>query len=182
MLDQSILWPSLIPSYANGDPNSAIRAWSQEYMVDETLGLALSFAALSHKESNRLMTQPCGARLTSREYKRLLVLEMELARAINRTLQSPYQHINDSLILSALCMANSSSDKVKSSFRRESPFRPPLRRLQSLDIYGVTLFNQSHYMGLVQLIRLKGGLQSITMPALTAILSLYALQISVWLF
>ncbi|KAJ5620098.1 hypothetical protein N7510_004082 [Penicillium lagena] len=82
------------------------------------------------------------------------------------------QPITDSLILSALCMANNSSSGDIVSKNGASSFRPPLRQLQWLDIYATASFNATYHMGLYHLIQLRGGLESIELPGLATIISL----------
>jgi hypothetical protein len=53
-----------------------------------------------------------------------------------------------------------------------SPFYPPLRNMQWLDIYGTLSPDPIHTQGLAQLINMRGGLENIALPGLAATLSL----------
>jgi hypothetical protein len=141
-------------------------------MRDATLFSALTFGALSHKQMNCCMAGDAKIEITPFEKQVLIFYEMESARMINKSLQSKPQTVTDTLILSALCMANNSANEVKLDHVQASPFTPPLRRLQWLDIYGRMSSSSAHQVGLLQLINLRGGLECVELPGLAAILSL----------
>lgn len=168
----STLWPCLIPGSAKGKDNPALNSWFQFYMRDATLFSALTFGALSHKQVNCSMVAEPGNQLTAVEKQGLIFYEMESARMINKTLQHQPETVTDTLILSALCMANNSANEVKLHHVQASPFTPPLQRLQWLDIYGRMSSSPAHQRGLLQLITLRGGLECVELPGLAAILSL----------
>lgn len=167
----SVLWPNLIPGYVKG-VNPAIDSWSRLYIVDEISCFALSFGAICHKLSNRRLSCNFDGQLSPVEKRSLILLEMKSARIINKALQDPYQPITDTLILSALCMANNNSLNIKLHETKVSPFRSPLQHLQWLDVYGTKPFDLAHHRGLFELVQLRGGLQSIELPGLAAIISL----------
>lgn len=162
----SILWPNLIPGSRE---NGSMQAWSRSHIVEEATCFALSLGALSHKQSYSSESHdPERSQLLQR---RLLYVEMESARAVNQALASRARPITDSLILSALCMANNSSAERIPPRQDLSPFRAPLRELQWLNIYAMNTANVAHHAGLYHLIQLRGGVNSIQLPGLAAILS-----------
>lgn len=161
-----MLWPNLIPGIRE---NGAMQSWSHFYMVEEAPCFALSLGALCHKQSNS--SDGHGPQRSQPLKRRLLYVEMESARALNEALKSPDRPITDSLILSALCMANNSAGEPIPPNKNKSPFKAPLRELQWLNIYAMNTSNAAHQAGLCHLIQLRGGLDSIELPGLAAILS-----------
>jgi hypothetical protein len=101
----------------------------------------------------------------------LAILEMESVKEINKAIQTPSRALNDAIILSVGCMASSNGDELVSNRNSRSPFQPPLRSLQWLDIYGGLLPNRVHWTGLAKLIKLKEGLERIRLPGLASMLS-----------
>lgn len=162
----SVLWPNLIPGSRE---NTALQAWSHCYIVEEAACFALSLGALAHRQCNSLKGRDAQSSQVLK--RKLLYVEMESARAVNQALESPGRPITDSLILSALCMANNSSGEPITPSQRMLPFRAPLRELQWLNIYAMNTSNVAHQAGLYHLIQLRGGLKSIKLPGLAAILS-----------
>jgi hypothetical protein len=79
--------------------------------------------------------------------------------------------VTDEIILSVLTLAN--NDSGDSRGIKKSPFQPTLRSLQWLDIYGRLSPNAIHQVGLLRLVELRGGLDKIELPGLSAVISLY---------
>jgi hypothetical protein len=92
---------------------------------------------------------------------------------IRRAIQDPVQAMSDALILSVLIMAEVANDSTYESIgpARDSPFRPPLRSLQWLHVYGAKLSNPLHIKGLITLITKREGLHNIKLPGLAAVIS-----------
>jgi len=86
-------------------------------------------------------------------------------------MNDPSRAVTDAVILSVLCMATNSHQDVALTSSAQSPFYPPLRSLQWLDIYGTPSANPIHAQGLAQLIELRGGLENVTLPELAATIS-----------
>jgi hypothetical protein len=104
--------------------------------------------------------------------KRMLDLcEMETTKMINKAIQDPARAVSDAVILSVLCMATNRPDESVWHENVRSPFQPPLRSLQWLDIYGSLSPNLVHVNGLRQLVALRGGLESIDLPGLASMIS-----------
>lgn len=97
--------------------------------------------------------------------------ELESIKEVNKAIQNPSRALSDAVILSVGCLANNRADELLWDKNIRSPFQPPLRNLQWLDIYGSLLPNHVHLTGLTQLIKLKEGLERTELPGLAAILS-----------
>lgn len=90
---------------------------------------------------------------------------------MNRAIQSPSGAVTDCIILCVLCMATNKVDGPMWDQNQERIFQAPLTSLQWLDIYGRLSPHPVHQAGLVQLVRLRGGLEKIELPGLAAIIS-----------
>ncbi|KAJ5810658.1 uncharacterized protein N7503_002876 [Penicillium pulvis] len=83
-------------------------------------------------------------------------------------IRDPSRAISDAVLLSVVCMAHHAAPveiKIQST-----PFEPPFQQLQWLDVYGCLSPNIIHVQGLVQLLKLRGGLRNIKLPGLAATL------------
>jgi len=97
--------------------------------------------------------------------------ETTTIRLLNEVMSDPSRAVTDAVILSVLCMASNSHQGVALIPSAQSPFYPPLRSLQWLDVYGALSANPVHVRGLAQLIELRGGLENIALPGLAATIS-----------
>lgn len=166
------MWPSLIPQGIKRGLNSAISVWSQQYLTDKTLFIALNFGALSHKSWHYHPATSSNGWLSLSDKQKLISLETECVKLINESIANPDLPVTDCLILSVLCMANNNSNNQALREPEDSPFRPSLQQLQWLQLYGRNSSNEVHRRGLAQLIQMRGGLQNIELPGLAAIISL----------
>lgn len=101
----------------------------------------------------------------------LEVLELESIKRVQESIQDPSQAVSDATILSVGCLANNRGDESVWDENLRSPFQPPLRSLQWLDLYGSLSPNLFHLAGLAQLVKLRDGLESTGLPGLAPILS-----------
>jgi hypothetical protein len=101
--------------------------------------------------------------------------EMESIKLINKAVRDPSRAVSDAMLLSVICMAHHQPEDEKRQRYRKTPFNPPLQRLQWLDVYGCLPPNLIHIRGLVQLIKLRGGLENIKFTGLPATITLYVL-------
>lgn len=107
------------------------------------------------------------------EDKLLRMCERDSIRLINEAVRDPAKMDRDALLLSIICMAHHRApDNSITSQLQNTPFEPPLQRLQWLDAYGCLKPNEMHIRGLVELIRMRGGLKNIRLPGLAATISL----------
>lgn len=97
--------------------------------------------------------------------------EVEAISLINQAIQDPARALTDAVILSVLSLATNRVDNSVFGKESRTPFQPPLRNLQWLDVYGKLSPNPVHMKGLAQLVMLRGGLEKIELPGLAAIIS-----------
>jgi hypothetical protein len=141
--------------------------------LNDTVALhSLLFGALSHKRLNLLRgagkhdgLDVSGLELDMRR------CEIESVALINKALRKD-NAITDAMIVSVLAMASNAWDLTLERFLEEpgpAPvFDPLLKSLQWLDIYGLLSVHPVHAAGLIQLIKLRGGLHKIQTPGLAA--------------
>ncbi|KAG2413962.1 hypothetical protein HFD88_003153 [Aspergillus terreus] len=166
-----VLWPRLTPGSSDGHDNLASSSWFPLSLTDPTLFTAFLFGSLSHQRVqwvNRWI--PEGA-FRARDQQLLQLCEFETIKMINREVQHPTRAVCDSVILSVICMAHNIADDNDQRRHRLTPFTAPMRRLQWLDVYGSLPPNLVHIQGLVQMVKLRGGLHNITLPGLAPVLS-----------
>lgn len=101
----------------------------------------------------------------------MALCEADVITRINAVLPNTEEAVCDAIILSVLCLASNKHDFLMHR-TPDSVFKPPLRSLQWLDVYGRLSSNPIHQAGLLQLIKLKGGLEKIKLPGLAAVISL----------
>jgi hypothetical protein len=142
-------------------------------LLNDTVALhSLLFGALSHKRLNLLKGagNHVDLDLTSLEQD-MRRSEAESIALINKALRKD-NVITDAMIVSVLCMAANAWDLTLERFLNEPApppvFDPLLKSLQWVDIYGLLSDHPIHAAGLVQLIKLRGGLHEIRTPGLAA--------------
>jgi hypothetical protein len=70
-------------------------------------------------------------------------------------------------------MAHHQAEEKLVQRHQKTPFNPPFPRLQWIDVYGCLPPNMIHIQGLIQLVKMRGGLRNITTIGLAATLCLY---------
>ncbi|KAJ5612034.1 hypothetical protein N7510_005228 [Penicillium lagena] len=167
----TVLWPGLIPSSPKGCKNSAISRWFQLSWHEPTLFTTFLFSAVFHYQQLRLRNESKHGNMhTPLERKVLERFEFESIKRVKQAIQDTTRAVSDAVILSVGCLANNRRDELLRDENTNSPFEPPLRNLQWLDIYGSLSPNDIHLSGLAQLVGLRGGLQNIDLSALAPIL------------
>lgn len=110
------------------------------------------------------------------KHERILQLcEMEAIKLINQAVRDPSRAASDAVLLSVICMAHHQPEDDRRQRHRKTPFNPPFQRLQWIDVYGCLPPNLIHIGGLVQLIKLRGGLENIQFAGLPPTITLYVL-------
>ncbi|KAL4868869.1 hypothetical protein BDV12DRAFT_208936 [Aspergillus spectabilis] len=160
-----VLWPGLMPSSPIGGIHAGVHAWFLYSQSDPTLHNAMLFGSFSHR---RALIKGQGD-FYARDVKNMTLSLVNSISMINKDIQNPSRALVDEVILSVLCLAN--NDNPRGEKTQESPFQPPLRSLQWLNIYGSLSPNSIHQAGLANLVCLKGGLEKIELPGLAAIIS-----------
>ncbi|CEJ55111.1 hypothetical protein PMG11_01386 [Penicillium brasilianum] len=166
----SVLWPGLMPkSSIGGVVHAGIEGWFSSSLGHPALHSAMLFGSYSHR---RIMwLQKKQSEFSADDEKQMSICEADSIMRINRAIQSPSEAITDAIILCVLCMANNKNEPPLGPDFQESPFQSPLRSLQWLDVYGRLKPHPIHQAGLVQLVYLKGGLQTIKLPGLAGVIS-----------
>jgi hypothetical protein len=148
-----------------------IRGWYPLSMSDPTLFTALLYGALSHRKIRDKDRGTLRGPLRDQEDREALICESTTIRLLNEAMNDPSRAVTDAVILSVLCMAANSHQGVALTPSAQSPFYPPLRNLQWLDVYGTLSANPVHVRGLAHLIELRGGLENMALPGLAATIS-----------
>lgn len=165
--------PCLTPCSASGNGNVGVEIWFPLSMEDETLFTSFLFSVLSHRRVRWLIGGKTGELFGPEDKRWHRLCYVESIKMIRRAIQDPVKAVSDTLILSVLIMAELASDSAYESIGPaiDSPFRPPLRSLQWLDVYGAKLPNPLHIQGLITLVTKKKGLENIKLPGLAAVIS-----------
>ncbi|KAJ5806777.1 hypothetical protein N7474_010369 [Penicillium riverlandense] len=170
----SILWPGLAPSRPVNNravARSVPETWFPLSMTDPALFTAFMFASLCHQRVQWLKRSIPGTTFGPRQQQLLELCEMESIKLISQAVRDPTRAVSDAVILSVICMAHHRSDEEHDGGDRPTPFNPPLQRLQWIDVYGRLPPNMIHIQGLIQLIKLRGGLDSISLKGLAPTIS-----------
>ncbi|THC90615.1 hypothetical protein EYZ11_009930 [Aspergillus tanneri] len=167
----TILWPGLTPDSEDGSV-MASSSWFPLSLSEPTLFTAFLFGSLSHQRVQWLNRWIPEGSFRARDQQLLELCQFETIKMINREVRNPNRAVCDAVILSVVCLAHSIADDSDEQRLRKTPFNAPLRRLQWLDVYGSLPPNLIHVQGLVQMVRLRGGLENIKLPGLAPILSL----------
>ncbi|KAJ5574861.1 hypothetical protein N7450_008760 [Penicillium hetheringtonii] len=164
----SVLWPGLLPpSFRASHPG--VNAWLENSATHEALHSTLLFGSYSHRRTLWLVKN--RGHFSNEDGKKLSLCEADAIVRVNRAIQSPSGAVTDCIILCVLCMATNKVDGPMWDQNQERIFQAPLTSLQWLDIYGRLSPHPVHQAGLVQLVRLRGGLEKIELPGLAAIIS-----------
>jgi hypothetical protein len=169
------LWPTLLPGLASGAPNTEaeVAQWLSRALTSPALFDAFMYGAATHMQTRRRLGNVRIEPQTNQEKRELIVSEAETIKHLNRVMRDPCHAITDETILAVLCMG---FNRVDGSAwpRADPPLKPPLRNLQWLNVYGTLSGNEIHVRGMIKLIEMKGGLESLKMPGLAETVSLYA--------
>ncbi|KAJ5782061.1 hypothetical protein N7457_003835 [Penicillium paradoxum] len=166
---RNTVWPGLAPR-----PNSASTAadkWLHLSMDDSALFTAFMFGSLCHL---RVQCQNDWIPRTSfgrREQHALQLCEMESIKLINQAIRDPKRVVEDGVLLSVICMAHHQAEENSAQHHEKTPFNPPFPRLQWINVYGCLPPNMIHIKGLLQLVKLRGGLTTISTEGLAATIS-----------
>jgi len=81
--------------------------------------------------------------------------------------------ITDELIASICCLSSASTETIVTKAERTAfRFRSPLATIQHLDMWGTAGFSKPHYLAVIRLVTLKGGLHKLAFTSLAAIIQL----------
>ncbi|CAG7938057.1 unnamed protein product [Penicillium nalgiovense] len=164
-----VVWPGLAPRPRN--VKAAANKWFDLSMANPALFTAFMFGALCHLRVQWQNNWVPGTVFGPRERRALLLCEMESIKLINQDVRDPDRAISDAVLLSVICMAHHQAEEKSAQQHHRTPFNPPFPRLQWIDVYGCLPPNMIHIKGLLQLIKLRGGLANIPTEGLAATIS-----------
>ncbi|KAJ5144603.1 Protein of unknown function DUF3468 [Penicillium atrosanguineum] len=160
----TVLWPGLVPTRANLKEAGA--SWFPLSLSDPALFTAFMFGSLCHQRVQWLNNWVPRDAWGPKHERILQLCEMESIKLINQAVRDPSRAVSDAVLLSVICMAHHQPEDNKRQRHRKTPFNPPFQRLQWIDVYGCLPPNLIHIGGLVQLIKLRGGLENIQFTGL----------------
>ncbi|PYH91102.1 hypothetical protein BO71DRAFT_433222 [Aspergillus ellipticus CBS 707.79] len=166
-----VLWPGLTPVSPGQESSPSSCNWLPLALEDRTLFTAFVFGSLSHKRLRWVNGWIGRDQFKPEEQRILQICELETIQNVTREVSDPSRAVCDAVILSVICMAHNVAEDHGRAVHQTTPFDAPLQRLQWLDIYGGLPPNLVHIKGLVQMVRLRGGLQNLSLPGLAATLS-----------
>lgn len=155
-----------------GPIKKAGETWFPLSLSDPTLFTAFMFGSLCHQRVQWLNHWVPESTFGPKHERVLQLCEMESIKLINQAVRDPSRAVSDAVLLSVICMAHHQSLKAKVQQHRKTPFNPPLQRLQWIDVYGCLPPNMIHIRGLIQLVKLRGGLKNIGLTGLPTTISL----------
>ncbi|PGH09684.1 hypothetical protein AJ80_07635 [Polytolypa hystricis UAMH7299] len=166
----SVLWPSLTPGPSKiASPGT--QGWLPLSMTDPTLFTALLFGSLSHRRTRDRKRGMIDGPQREQENRELIMCETTTIQLLNEAIADPSRALSDGVILAVLAMASNHHDEDALNSVAKSPFTPPLKSLQWLDVYGTLALNPVHARGLCQLVDMRGGLEKLTLPGLAETIS-----------
>ncbi|KAF7172547.1 hypothetical protein CNMCM6106_006699 [Aspergillus hiratsukae] len=168
-----ILWPTLTPPTPSDRDVSATKSWLPLSLNDPVLFTALLFGSLCHQRCQWINGHIPDGAFGPRDQRLLQQCEYETIKLANKAFSDPDRNriLSDSIILSVTCMAHNVADDNDRLRHQKIPFTPPLTQLQWLDVYASLPPNPVHLRGLLELVKLRGGLKNIKLPGLATTLS-----------
>lgn len=163
-----MLWPGLLPP-SSGANHPGINAWLMNYATHDAFHSTLLFGSYSYRRTLWLVKR--RGHFSNEDARKMTICETDAIMRVNRAIQNPSVAVTDSIILCVLCMATNKVEAPMWDQNKEPVFQAPLKSLQWLDIYGRLFPHPIHQAGLIQLVRLRGGLDKIELPGLASIIS-----------
>ncbi|GFG20819.1 hypothetical protein IFM61606_00811 [Aspergillus udagawae] len=172
-----VLWPKLTPPTPGDRDVSATKNWLPLSLSDPVLFTAILFGSLSHQRCRWINREIPDGAFSPRDQRLLQQCEYETIKLANKAFSDPDHNriLSDSIILTVICLAHNIADDNDRRRHQSSPFTPPLTHLQWLDVYASLPPNLVHVRGLVELVKLRGGLRNIKLPGLATTLSFSSL-------
>jgi hypothetical protein len=99
--------------------------------------------------------------------------KVEAIRGINEALRDPKYHQSDELIQNILFLAMNETGEEE-ELADPSPFMPPLKNVQWLDVYGTRSYVMLHMNAVQDMIRRRGGIRNLKTVGLPWLISLWA--------
>lgn len=172
LIGLTVLWPGLVPTGPGLTIKKAGELWFPLSLSDPALFTAFMFASLCHQRVQWLNRWVPNTAFGPKQERILQLCEMESIKLINQAVRDPSRAVSDAVLLSVICMAHHQAQEGHAAQHKKTPFNPPLQRLQWVDVYGCLPPNMVHIRGLLQLVKLRGGLKNIKLTGLPPTLSL----------
>jgi hypothetical protein len=156
--------PGLFPDDkpTNG-ANSVSIAWLGACQKTPLLFHVLMFASSIHLDIT------CRSKFI-RNSPTILSYKSLIFRLLSEIIREGNDPVRDEVILAILIL---SSDEITPRIEeKRNPFKPPLKSLQFLNIYGSIQFDPQHIKAVLDLISLKGGIEEIQLAGLVECLAL----------
>ncbi|KIW19988.1 hypothetical protein PV08_00563 [Exophiala spinifera] len=156
-----VFWPEFDPGADPADSPFVANSWVAHIAEEPLLIHAFLWAASLHLNiRSRTVTRARG----------ILKHGDLLIQGLTAELSTPARATRDAVLLAILSLhPQVDSATVASRFSIEG-FSPPLRDLQSIDVYTRLPFVPSHGAALVNFIKLRGGLDKLNMPGLGSLM------------
>ncbi|KAJ5389080.1 transcriptional regulator family: Fungal Specific TF [Penicillium cataractarum] len=161
----TVLWPGLTPKSTSNE-KKASELWFPLALSDPALFTAFMFGSLCHQRVQWLKGWVPDSNFGPKQQRILQLCEMESIKLISQAVQDPTRAVSDAVLLSVICMAHHQALEESPDQHRTTPFTPPFQRLQWLDVYGHLPPNMIHIHGLVELLKMRGGLKNIKLHGL----------------
>lgn len=161
--DAQMLLPSLFPDAADS-----------KNIISNMLQLATLNAPLLHIFIIGALLYSQGALASAPGNSTTLDLfrcRAQLVRDISVAIEDPAEACKDINIFAVSALANKGRRRKLALPVGRTPNQGPLRTLQRIDSYGLTVTDPIHAEGLEKMLELKGGFEKIEMPGLAALIS-----------
>lgn len=143
------------------------RTWHSRMMNEPALYHAFIFAAAVHldtlRRSNKLSNSP-----------EILAQKIQAIRLVSQSLSKtdPKEVPSEDLLLAIVALAHNEMQNIPPSDSMYSPFSPPLKLAQWINVYGNMSIIYAHVDAIRQIVDMKGGLDKIEMHGLAETISL----------
>lgn len=154
--------PNLFLTDPAGLESSAASAWHSRIVYHRGLFYAFIYGAIAH-------IRPCQGLLNSCNCVELFYSQTEAISELNKEKHDPSRPCTQDDILAIVCLAHNGLD-VSAVEPKKSPSQSALKSLQMLDLYGALETVVFHAEGMIRLIAMRGGLPTLEMEDLAAII------------
>jgi hypothetical protein len=166
-----------MPTLDGGQGNQFLKFWFPLIFSDPTLFIASIFSTLSHRRSRWLLKGQASDIFLPEDQHLLSLCYSHAIRMLNASVQDSAKNTTDAFLIAVLFMSELETlgaDQSSWDWSKKSPFQAPLQSLQWLDVHGVLLPNPVHVAGLISLLERRGGIENLTFPGLTGMITMYA--------
>lgn len=164
--------PLLIPPASTGSGENTALEWFYCIREEPSLLYAACFAALCHQHALEWMTESSGRSNNRNQYYAQLCLS-ESVRLLRQRVSNSNTQVSDSIILTVLILGTYTWELSPRAGGQQprNRFSPILKQMQWVDLYSAFMPDGTHITALVELLRLRGGLNKVSLPGLAVLLS-----------